>query len=571
VSAAVAAKLVFGKGQWFPVLVDKDSVCRLVGTDGSEEIMPGVEIEEGGICRVMPTNRISVFYKDIEKVIYPGDCPYPYPNGPLARHYRFAIERKHRKTGVLFRGLKTVMHDLAKGKRLAKAEAKKEYLKREKAAKEKPPEEAGLTEHAQRFCDALTKLGIGFYGFLDEALRAAQMRAEYWPQRPPALDRIVEDAGKIAAAPRPQWPAKTNDVLAKYVRGLDRLLAKNRMSEVGYRIKTAFFKHFAKRFGNRFMHTITAEELTGWFGTLTEIEYNTAKARRSVIKLLFNFARDTAEALPPGPTAATGIKLNPKNYKPNTARAADEAIEFYTWEEAADIIRTAWGNPKWRLWVPVIVLHLFAGFHFAEVMRMRYSNLRPAENKIVARGDVTENHKPRQVLMSPANFSLLLPFWRAANENENGKLENPILPAMKPGVPAKADYHKYEVRFDRMLKDLLVMARVPYKKNGMRHAFATHTEHLTGSLEFTRKQMGSSIEMMLKFYVEIEMDHDKAVPYFQIGDPALGSFVNQPNWIPKHIYRTPEELAEEAQQVEEQIEIAERVARKTRYGSGRWS
>jgi hypothetical protein len=565
VSAAVAAKLVLGEGQSFPVLLDKESVFHLVGAPAGAP--PSIAAEAGGICTVMPAATEIVFYEDIGIPIYPGEYPYPYPNGPLAMHYRFPVEKKHKKTGVWFTGLKTVMHDLAKARRLAKAEAKKRYEKREEAAKRKLPEQVGIAEHAQRICDALTKMGIGFYGFLDEALRAAEMRADYWPVRPPALDRIVEDAGKIAAAQRPQKPAKANDVLAKYVRALDRLLAKNRMSEVGYRIKTAFLKHFAKRFGNRFFHTITAEELTAWLGTLTEIEYKTAKARRSTINLLFNFARDTAEALPLGPTAAKGIKLDPKNYKRSTARAADEAIEFYTWEEAAKIIRTAWGNPKWRPWVPVIVLRLFAGFHFAEVVRMRYSNLRPAENKIVARGDVTEDHKPRQVLMSPANFSLLLPFWRAANEK--GELENPILHVMEPGVPAKKDYHKYQVRFNNMLKRLLIKAGVTYKKNGMRHAFATNTEHLTGSLEFTRKQMGSSIEMMLKFYVEIEMDHDKAVPYFQIGDPALGSFVNQSNWIPKHIYRTPEELAEEARQVEEQIEIAERVACKTRYGSGR--
>lgn len=559
-SAAVAAKLVLGEGQSFPVLLDKESVFQLVGAPA--DAPPSSAVEAGGICTVMPAATEIVFYEDIGIPIYPGEYPYPYPNGPLAMHYRFPFEKKHKKTGVWFTGLKLVMHDLAKARRLAKAEAKKQYEKREEAAKQKPDEEVGITKHAQRICDALTKMGIGFYGFLDEALRAAEARAEYWPERPPALDRIVEDVGKVEAAKRPQHPAKLNDVLAKYVESLDRLLARNNMSEAGYRIKTAFFKHFAKRFGHRSMHTITAQELTSWFAALTEIEYKTVKARKSAVNLFFNFARDKVEALPLGPTAAKGIQLDSRNHKASTERAADEAIEFYTWQEAVAILKAAWADKKLRPWIPVIVLRLFAGFHFAEIVRMRYSNLRPDENKVVARGDVTEDHKPRQVLMSAANFSHLVPFWRVANWK--GQLEHPILFFMEPGVPAKGDYHKHEVRFDRMLKSLLIKAGVTYKKNGMRHAFATNTEHLTGSLDFTSKQMGSSLKMMLKYYVEIEMNHADAIPYFQIGHPRRGSFVDQPNWIPKHIYRTPEQMAEEASRIEEQIAEAESSAWRIR-------
>jgi integrase len=550
---AVAASLVLGDGQTFPVSLDKDSLFSLILKSAPDGELPTAVIGEGGICTIMSDAIETVVVGGIEVQIYHGSYPYPYPDGALADHYRYPANVRDEETGEIVSRLRLVMHSLAKARAAATAEATAQADERDRLAKLPPDQSAGITSIAQYVCDELTGIGVEFYSAMTQLLGAAKARKKSWPENAPGFDRIVEEAGLFAEGLRPSKPWLLREVTPGFIAESAALLADDDIAQSTDKKNRSVATRLANdpRLGNRYIHTIQQKELVDW---LVKFGRSTALGYLSSLVMLFRFAREEG-ALPRGDTAADGIKLTKRMFK-KTRKLDSNGVEeqgkiaFYSAADALKIIVTAYWNKQWHPWIPAIALRLFGGFHFSEIFRMRFDHLRSdAIPRAVVKRDVTgTHHKPRTVFFSSANWSLLAPFYRLARWKK--RLHYPIVPTMPVGKPKNAHYDTYKDQFDSIFAAIAAAAGITVKSNGLRHSFATHLAHLTCYLVYVARQMGSHLRHMLIHYVEVDVKPDDPQKYFQIGHPRKGSFVSQPNWIAPEFYRTRKEAFDEAARLE---------------------
>jgi hypothetical protein len=76
--------------------------------------------------------------------------------------------------------------------------------------------------------------------------------------------------------------------------------------------------------------------------------------------------------------------------------------------------------------------------------------------------------------------------------------------------------------------------------------------------------MGSSVSMMFKHYIELDIEAKEALRYHQIGHPRRASYADQPSWIPRGFFKAQEDAEADVAliPVDEPPKIAQRRKRK---------
>ena len=211
--------------------------------------------------------------------------------------------------------------------------------------------------------------------------------------------------------------------------------------------------HFAETFGTRQVSAITLEELKAFFDE-TSVAARTTISRATKVSQLFNYAIRNGW---------TNENLVERISRPSVE---DKAVDFYTPIEAKVLLHHAAGAGV----LPFVAIGMFAGLRTNEIMRLDWSAVKLAEHSLIVGSEVAKKRSRRVVEINDA-----LAAWLGLCARPAGRV---------------CDFREDQLMFH--IRQLVKAAGVTWKKNGLRHSFATYHLALHGDPVKTAFQCGNS-------------------------------------------------------------------------------
>ena len=210
---------------------------------------------------------------------------------------------------------------------------------------------------------------------------------------------------------------------------------------------------FAETFGARKVSEITIEELREWFDGL-QLAPRTRINFATKVSQLFNYAVTNKWA---------SENLVDRIANPSTD---DKSVDFYTPDEAKVLLHHAADTGV----LPFVAIGLFAGLRTNEITRLDWRAVKLAERCIIVGSDVAKKRSRRVVEINDT-----LTAWLALCARRTGRV--------------------CDLREDQLMsriRQLVKAAGVTWKKNGLRHSFASYHLALHNDAVKTSFQMGNS-------------------------------------------------------------------------------
>lgn len=178
----------------------------------------------------------------------------------------------------------------------------------------------------------------------------------------------------------------------------------------------------------------------------------------------------------------------PKDFDPLSnipwAKEADSEVEIFSPDEMKIILENA-GTKM----VPYLAIAAFAGLRQAEIIQLDWSEVK--EDHIVIRGSISKTRDKRQAPIPPNLAEWLRPFRQQSG---------PVVP------------------FDNVanqLSKLALVAKLKWKRNGLRHAFGSHLLAIQKDPASVAYQMGNSVAMVFKHYRKV-VTEAQAIRWFAL-------------------------------------------------------
>ena len=264
-------------------------------------------------------------------------------------------------------------------------------------------------------------------------------------------------------------------------------------------LKSKLRYRFCKKFGDRLMTTLTANELTVYLRALAGSMRN-RRNHHAALVTLFKFAKESERLPKDFPTEMDGIK------KP---KAEDPEISIFSPDELMALIRAGLAIKSRAL--AALLIQAFTGVRSEELCQTDPKKDR-ARWKDVLLDDYPEIHIRKSV--SKLKKERFVPIPRAlASWLRLLKLEDedPIFSTNE---------------FDEQYKKIVKKAGLSWKKNGLRKSFSTYHAALSGSLKITAKGAGNSAAMLDRYYNKATRRALKlAKVWFALGPDKFGEAV----------------------------------------------
>jgi len=373
-------------------------------------------------------------------------------------------------------------------------------------------------------------IGKKFYQVVSEHVQlqlALNAETEGYPAVTVA-EVVAEAIQKLKALKRLK-PALVSKLAEEFVDVIDKKYENDpRMRSLRKRI-TGEVKLFIEFAGTRYISEISDDDITFWYDSRLDVSEDTARQYRSELRKFFNWARDVKKALPKGKTAAdaAGVKHI------NRVVVKKAKTEAYDAEEMTKILQQFTIDPQATPWLPTTFLWGCLGIHFAEIAHLTWGDIDFENRTVTVTSEISGRHHERIIPVSPANFTFLEKYGDGKNPTD------PIMPLWYGD-----DGRNRTDGFRLLFKRCLTAAGVTYKKNGLRHSFASNFFVLTYNLERTAHLMGSHPDMMYAHYLTMVHRAD-AVRYFCISIAFDSSFDEKSiaEWLPNDIKTHADALA----------------------------
>jgi len=419
---------------------------------------------------------------------------------------------------------------LQKARDIARRIARAEGRALETAASTMSISDLGSYEKAIEICKPLGKSPVSI---VEEHFELTQLIRSVIPEDPPSLRQIIDEYSEKQKRLRFITITTVDDVAIGYIKDLLGDLEEGKGEESTAKRERAEIRNFQRAFGIRFIHTIEPEEIEDYLHE-RKLKRTTRNQYLSAIRNLFIYAKDKRYLLRDMATAAERASWE----KGRESRNGTPSVLLYTVDEVDRIIRTANANDEYRKWVPTLVIWFFCGIRFSEIYRLKWEHVDTHKMVIEADRSITKTRRDRTIYLCPAAVSWLELFQET---------DSPIMPILKDeqDVPLKKqNQEKKRTHFMSVFHAVLELAKIDFKPNGLRHAYASNIYVLTWNEEFVCDQMGNSKGVLFSHY------RGKAKPldaerYFCMtanrADPR--SKLTTRDWVPSTAFLIPEDEA----------------------------
>jgi integrase len=204
--------------------------------------------------------------------------------------------------------------------------------------------------------------------------------------------------------------------------------------------------------------------------------------RRRLLVVLFNFAKKQGWLRKHEDTAADALQTIEIKHK-------DPGI--FTPVEMRRLLSKA--KPDL---IPYLTLIAFGGVRAAEVVRLSWDAIDFERGRIIVPAAVAKTGRKRKIDMQPNLVAWLEPF-----RTKHGKI--------------------YANTPERRIPRLAKAAKLPWKKNAMRHSFGSYRLEQTKNAGQVSLEMGNSIAMVQKHYADIGVTAEATTEYWAI-EPERG-------------------------------------------------
>ncbi len=235
-------------------------------------------------------------------------------------------------------------------------------------------------------------------------------------------------------------------------------------------------KRFVGAFEGKVVSLFEPEEITDWLRALP-VAPQTRHNFRSAVRNLFSYA-----------VRRKFIDKNPVTDTP-PIRIPDREVAIYTPEEVRLLLMNA--DP---VIVPYLALGAFAGLRSAELLRLQWWDIYSQTGYVRVSGEIAKTGSKRIIPMMPNLQDWLRPMAGAV-----GKI-----------VPEEQQW-----KLRPLLKAACEKAGVPWKKNALRHSFASYRLAYLGDAARTSLEMGNSPAIIFKHYREL-VTTEQAAAYWNI-------------------------------------------------------
>jgi integrase len=249
-------------------------------------------------------------------------------------------------------------------------------------------------------------------------------------------------------------------------------------SAVHQRDLRARLERFRDSFGKEKVRCITTKQIQDWLDTL-KFASATRNIYRNRLSFLFNFAIRHSY-LERNPIEAIG-----------SIKVLDEPISIFSVDAVQGLLNAA----PFEL-IPMLALGAFAGVRSAELHRLDWSDIDLRRGLITVEKAKSKTQRRRVIVMEP-----VLKAWLAPYSGQTG----PIWSSLK--------------RYHTETLELSQSTKIAWKKNGLRHSFASYHYSKYRSADKTSADMGNTPTMVFKHYREL-VTPEEAERYFNIFPPA---------------------------------------------------
>lgn len=233
-------------------------------------------------------------------------------------------------------------------------------------------------------------------------------------------------------------------------------------------------KHFAKAFPGKLMNAFEPEEIGDWIMGL-RVKPQTKLNYRRVLHAFFTYAvrRKYADSNP--------VALTPK------VRVPDQEIMIYSPEDLLSLLSKADSTI-----IPYLVLGAFSGIRRAELLRLKWEDIKFATSHIFIGAHIAKTRSKRIIPIADN-----LKVWLQPYMNRQGKVVE----------------DEWQLRI--LIEEACEKAGVRWKHNGLRHSFGTYRIAQTQDIGKTSMEMGNSPNVILKHYRQL-VTVEQATSYWAI-------------------------------------------------------
>jgi integrase len=237
---------------------------------------------------------------------------------------------------------------------------------------------------------------------------------------------------------------------------------------------TSRLKRLASAFPARIVNTFETDELSDWLLGLRLAQQSKRNYQR-VLHSFFAYAarRKYADA-------------NPMSAMPNI-KVPDQDVVVYTPEEISRLLINA--DP---FIVPYLALGAFAGIRRAELLRLKWEDIRFSVNTIFMSAHITKTASKRSIEIAD-------------------NLKEWILPLAQKQGNVVTDAWRLRI----LIGEACEKAGVPWKHNGLRHSFGTYRLAQTQDVGKASLEMGNSPSVLFKHYRQL-VTADQAATYWSV-------------------------------------------------------
>ena len=229
-----------------------------------------------------------------------------------------------------------------------------------------------------------------------------------------------------------------------------------------------FVQVFQKDIGS-----ITTAEIQDWLDS-RKLSTQSYKNNRTVLNLLFGFA------------VTRGYAVDNPVEKVEHIKVKNGATEIFTPSEISQLLSAS--SPDF---LPALVLGAFAGLRSAEIERLEWSDIDFAEGQIVMAKSKTKTRARRTIPIQPNLAEWLAPYKGYAGKVWGGAW------------------------LYRAQEDATKMAGIKWKKNGLRHSYASYRLAQTKNAAQVSDECGNSPQMIYRHYHEL-VKPSEAARWFEI-------------------------------------------------------
>jgi len=237
---------------------------------------------------------------------------------------------------------------------------------------------------------------------------------------------------------------------------------------------------FEETFGKRQVSEISLEELKKFLDD-SSVTARTTISRATKVSQLFNFAVRNGW---------TNDNLVERISRPSVE---DKAVDFYTPNEAKVLLHHAADAGV----LPFIAIGMFAGLRTSEILRLDWSAVKLAERSLIVGSEVAKKRSRRVVEINDS-----LAAWLGKCAKTTGRVCN---------------FREDQLMFH--IRQLVKTAGVTWKKNGLRHTFATYHLALHSDPVKTAFQCGNSPVVIHNHYKGLA-EKNEVAKFWALRPPA---------------------------------------------------